>query len=374
MGKGKKPTIYDVASDVLNRREQVSAETAGRVQTVIADLGYRPRPNRRRAANVERRESGLSTSSMQVALLVPDIDPRAARTTQMTEIAAGASAYLGPAGHELIIVTLREGGRPPMCLERGQVDGVILRSGELGAALRAALETVPVVGVFWSLDLPGADAVMPDDEGIGRMAAEVLLARGCRRVAALNPQREHPAFCTRSEAFRVAALAGGAEAAVHAIAEQESLRTILPRVRQWGGTDVGIFVPGYTRFNGDRDVAAILEEEGIETARKGRLVGVTAADVPHPHITIRPDRLGRVAAEQLVWRAAHRDSEARRILVAPELIGGGRLTAAYLDGHARGLGTPYSGVSPSRYADGVTPGYTGMRFDVRYPGTWLWPF
>jgi len=98
---------------------------------------------------------------------------------------------------EASIDALDDDGHVPDFLEELTVDGLLMNfTQNVPPRLVQLLEHYRVPTVWLNLDLPN-DAVYPDDEHGGRIAAEYLLTRGHQRIAYLNP-RPQSHYSTRA--------------------------------------------------------------------------------------------------------------------------------------------------------------------------------
>jgi DNA-binding LacI/PurR family transcriptional regulator len=81
---------------------------------------------------------------------------------------------------------------------------------EVVPRIRATFRETPIV---WLLGRPAGgfgDAVDPDNQRVGELAAEAVLDKGHRQVAIVNPKHDHSLFAIRGRAFRqVIERAGG---------------------------------------------------------------------------------------------------------------------------------------------------------------------
>jgi len=321
----KNLTIYDVAeaagvsvttvSDVLNERDRVARETVVRVREVIRDIGYRPRRNRRRQINLG--QPPASTKTRQVAFLVPDPRLGAAHTYLMEGICDGMRGPFHAADTDLLVTTTRPDGALPLCIERGQVDGAIVRYGGLPQASIERLTALPLVWLFSAVN-GDSDLVAPDDETVARLGLGFLAERGCCRVLLVNPDDTHGVFCMRAESFRVAARELGVTVHSLALTGGQSLADA-PASLVRAAPD-GIFFVGFNELNTPDDAMAFLRQTGVPAAQSGNVVGQSDYALDFPHITIQPSLLGQAVAEQLLWRLDHPHALARRVLIPPQLI------------------------------------------------------
>jgi LacI family transcriptional regulator len=165
-------------SRVINEEESVAPQTAERVTTAIAELGFR--------RNDLARSLRQGSTSATLGLVIEDVaNPFYSAVAQAVESAARERGYMLITGsceedpereHELILALLRR-----------RVDALLLvpagAERDHGWLARELGEATPVV----FLDRPPqgieADAVLVDNAGGARAAVEHLLAHGHRRIA-----------------------------------------------------------------------------------------------------------------------------------------------------------------------------------------------
>jgi DNA-binding LacI/PurR family transcriptional regulator len=189
-------------SNVVNDYVHVKAETRTRVQRAIDELGYRP--------NLTAR--GLRSGRTGVlALAVPELDvPYFAELARLIVDAAADRGYTvlidqtgGSRERELIVL---DGIRDRL------VDGVLFSPLALSTAdLRARTDRTPLV-LLGERSLRGpADHVGIDNVRAAHDAVGHLVARGCRRIAAIGAQRQAPGATARQRltGYRAALAAAG---------------------------------------------------------------------------------------------------------------------------------------------------------------------
>lgn len=167
-------------SRVMNGTGRVSEETRRKVEMAIRELDYTPNEL---ARNLNRNRSGI------VGLLVPNCNhPYFAGYVQQVE------ATLYEAGYKTLIGnTIAESNREKEFLEmldRNMVDGVIMACHTLDDK-EFRRRKRPIVSLERDL---GTEITMisSDHQAGGRMAAEVFLQNGCKRV--LNISGESPGY------------------------------------------------------------------------------------------------------------------------------------------------------------------------------------
>jgi len=310
-------------SGVLNNSGRHSPVTASRVRSVMQELGYVPRRNRLRRKS--QRKSGTPRS---VGVLFPDTRLTSSQTPLAVGLVSGVEKVLAEENVHVSVLTLSPDGALPTAISRGELDGVIVRSGArtpggdeaLGQALRAS--GIPIV---WAFGTTGtcqtADAVMVDNGACGEWAAKVAVTTCCRSIyaARLTTDRNLELdFRTVAFDFHLAAH-GLASEALH-LDGGEDLVHMFDRLPS---SSVAVFVPGH-----DRNVLAVHEQlarrpsEGMAAT----LIAVMTDETPIlPHVGeslqilhIDPFRIGMAAGRQVLWRRRNPWADPTRLLVPPK--------------------------------------------------------
>ncbi len=192
----KKITIADVAkaagvseatvSGILNNSSVQSPETSLKVQMVMRELGYTPRRNRLRSEN--RRNNRIRN----VALLVPDVNPEAAKTEMIIKLCEGVERELFEYNCRLSLCWLKpDGSLPDILSGRRKACGVIIRGwlpedSDKYEENRRALLKFPVVCVF-SRTPENYDFVGVDNNECARWAIAQLNKFKPDRVICVTP-------------------------------------------------------------------------------------------------------------------------------------------------------------------------------------------
>ncbi len=306
-------------SRVINGDPHVAEATAAHVKNVISSLGYKPPPTSKRFRRPSRKQYGIHTGN--VALLFPDPNSLAMRTPISAALAHGIEGHLFEHRLNLMVTHFRSDTEMPPCLDRRQVDGVIVRRGDLTAEALQALTGFPVVWVLMS-DVPQSfgDEVYPDNAAIGRAAADRLIELGCRSLAVLQETPGHlqlrlpPAYAARRSAFITRATSAGLH--VETVAPEADFEHVA-----WDG----LFVVSAVDGQSNRAFTA-LTKAGRELGRDVEVVVVDEAnylrDLNSRVSIVDPcmEAVGRTAAETLIWRLANPKAPRRTILIEPALI------------------------------------------------------
>ena len=203
-------TIYDVAAKAgvsistvslaINAPTRVSPATRTRVLAAVDELGFVPKTE---AVTRARRGVGRIgviapfTSSAFFARVLNGV-LRAARGKQV----------------EVVVYDHESANASPLAslpLTR-QVDGVIVMTVPLTDDVARRLLDQPVETVLVDQRRPGFSSVAVDDVAAGRMVAEHLLARGCRRCGFVGHAQDVYDYVLESQA-RLAGLRAGLQAA-----------------------------------------------------------------------------------------------------------------------------------------------------------------
>jgi LacI family transcriptional regulator len=307
-------------SKVVRGCSDVGPETRRRVMARIKELNYQPNWVARSLA---------ARRTFIVGLIVPDL-----MHSFFAEIAKGISTTMRPQGYDVVICNSEEDSELESSeidrLLARQVDGFILASAQPPSSgnVFARIETRGVPYVLIDRRFPDARAsfVGADDESIGRLAANHLIERGCRRIAHIAGPRTTPGV-GRLKGYREALSAAGVSApesyVVHATDDAsgyEAARTLL-----------ALSPPPDAIFGYNDPVAAgamkAVLEAGIEIPGRMKVIGagnVHYSDllrVPLSTIDQRSTDIGRQAAE-ILGKALN--SKRRRqpvtVLIEPRLI------------------------------------------------------
>ncbi|TCL87078.1 LacI family transcriptional regulator [Curtobacterium sp. PhB142] len=208
------PSVHHVAaragvslatvSNVLNHPERVADSTAARVHDAIAELGYTPNRNARVLASGSSRSIGLVVMSL--------------RNSLFSDMVNGAQLAARKRGFTLLIASseddLQAQGEHLAYLESARVSGILLASM---TESRDQVELTrrhgrPVVYVNFAPTTVDACSVVVDNEQAGFLAAEHLIARGCRRIGFVSARAElQPVALRRAGVLRAIAGHPGVE-------------------------------------------------------------------------------------------------------------------------------------------------------------------
>lgn len=189
------PTV----SRALRGDPSVNVQTRERILEIAKRMGYVP----------SERGRSLSTSSTRRVAMVVDLDnplwPLLVRSLHDTLEANDLRLTL-VAGHGDAVATEEH-------LLGGGVDGVIMSTVTLTSQAPRALAAreVPLVLLNRVVAGPGTDAAVADDEGGGRLAAEILIEAGHTRLGAIFGPEDTSTGRGRERGFRRGLAAAGIE-------------------------------------------------------------------------------------------------------------------------------------------------------------------
>ena len=188
MARSQRVRIADVAREAgvskaavsfaFNKPDRLSTETAARIRDVATRMGYRPHPVARMLT------AGQTTT---IGILSPQALGQVFANPFFALFAEGVASVTEEHGFGLLFISPLHGSLA-RALDRATVDGIVVagpRRAAPGDGRRSAAAGLPAVVVdapAW----PGHRAILVDDEGGARLAAEHLLALGHRELLVLG--------------------------------------------------------------------------------------------------------------------------------------------------------------------------------------------
>lgn len=201
-------TIQDVAeqagvskmtvSNVVNRTGKVGAETRARVLAVIEELGYVPSQAARHLVGASAARIGLiyrGVESMFLNGAVTDISVAAAE--RGLQLLIRRADDLSPEETERVVRSLRRSG----------ADGLLLIP-PYPEMLSGSLD-LPAAAIATANPLPDIATVRIDNFAAARALANLLIARGYRRIGFVTGPEGHSDSVARFEGYKAALLAHG---------------------------------------------------------------------------------------------------------------------------------------------------------------------
>lgn len=191
-----------VSTVLANRHEErrLAPATVEKIRKAVRDLGYVPNVAARRLRahdpGVHHREIGILTSFEAPLFLVSRV---------LRQVQRMADARTGPGRKFSVSIAMFHAGslgEMPGLMEASRFNGVILTNTLPDDDAFLAATTLPYAVVVLGRRLPNYCCVLDTPGEIGRRAAEILLARGCKRPVVLVP-----ALLTQSTGERAVAFA-----------------------------------------------------------------------------------------------------------------------------------------------------------------------
>jgi len=221
-------------------------------------------------------------------------------------------------------------------IKEGGGSGFILQGGRPHPSVKEFLKTQSCCWVMnnpWTPDW--GDHIMPDHREVGMMAAEYLMAHGCRKPVGIWLGRPDRVSALRKEGFLYAVGNRGVESRF-VMAESPSpdaqmtypeavyVNEIVERFHRSAFLADGLF------FDSDHAMATlypVMVREKIIIPGKTVLIGCNNQQPflkgikPHPAtMDVHFEQIGRIGVSQLVWRMKNPDCQRVRSLISPSLI------------------------------------------------------
>ena len=326
---------HGTVSKVINNRPGVSSATIQSVHKAMEDIGYTPPPPARRRGPRTKSHQGIRTGNIGMLFIGEDAAMYTCSPQFDWGVYAQAMSIVGNAladhGLNMMLATVTDAGRLPPFILQNDVDGLILlgSSPKITPAVRTKLKRIPSVWIMSSYGGWG-DHIMPDNETIGRQAAEYLLDHGHQQLAYLSPEAGNTIYNDRGNGFQRTATAAGVapvmlagESPAGSVKEQMS--PLVDRLLELQPRPTGLFIPS--------DQAAVvvyrlLEQRGVKPERDITVVSCDNAlpylEMLHPRpatFDLQGKTIGQRAVDQLLWRIRNPQAGGRmRILIESLLI------------------------------------------------------
>ena len=202
------PTLEDVAreagvsrstaSRAINGGLRVSAEAQAAVEDAIARLGYTP--NRAARSLVTRRTDSI-------ALVVPEPGTRVLTDPFLAGLLRGTTTAISHTELQLVILLNEKGtaaNRIARYLAGGHVDGAVIASHHERHMLEDAVTRAKLPAVFIGRPFGETPRHYVDLDNVtgGRLAAQRLVDRGCRRIGTITGPLDLSAGIDRLQGWR----------------------------------------------------------------------------------------------------------------------------------------------------------------------------
>lgn len=202
---GVSPSAVSTVLANRHAERRLAPATVEKIRQAVRDLGYVPNiAARRLRANdpaVHHREIGILTSFEAPLFLVSRV---------LRQVQRLADARTGPGRRFSVSIAMFHAGRlreMSGLLEASRFNGVILTNTLPNDDLFLAATTLPYAVVVLGRRLANYCCVLDTPGEIGRRAAEILLARGCKHPVVLVPALLTQSTAERAGSFAAAVLA-----------------------------------------------------------------------------------------------------------------------------------------------------------------------
>ena len=332
-GPGGSPTLDEVArlagvsrataSRAINGHSRVSQKARDAVDAAVRTLGYAPNPAAR---------SLVTRRTDSVALVVPEPDERLFTDPFFAHTLRGASRVLAERDLQLVLLLARPGEQEQRMLRylrNRHIDGALVvshhRSDNLADHLAALDLPCAFVGRPWT----SADKVAyvdTDNLAGGRLAAELLVERGCRRIGTISGPTDMAAGTDRLEGWRAAMRDAGladdavAEGDFTELGGEAAARELLGRFPDIDGLVVAsdLMAVGALR---------VLAEKGRRVPDDIAVTGyddLGVSERTNPPLTTVRNPIGEMAEQAtrllLEQIEGERDRQAIRVIFPPSLV------------------------------------------------------
>ncbi len=311
-------------SKVLRGQTDVSADTKARVLQRAKELNYRPNTTARTLRTGQ---------TFMIGMVVPAIGE-----TYLAEIAEGIDQVIQPAGYGLMVCPSQQDPKNEqrvveLMLSR-QVDAILVAPMEENAPFFERLgknQTVPLILLNRRLSVTGENFVGINEQEVGRVACEHLLATGCKRIGYLRGPRT-PVGDNRYLGYREALTNAGhsfhQELVIDAMGSdcpdykrgfEGMLKLLTVRGRPDG-------VMAYSDFMAVGAIDAALSRnvkipEGMAFVGCGNDATVCEMRVPLSSVDMPGEEVGQRAARMALRLIANPGkTENRKILISPKLV------------------------------------------------------
>lgn len=332
-------------SRALNNSPLVREETAKRIREAMHQIGYTPNTTRAKSGGRRGRGKRDSVKHRRIAvIMLGQIHSGWNMHPVIGSFVSGVTSAAREFDVDVLLDDMPEPDQPSRLVNRGDIGGAILlidsaaaRSRHWAGPIENLAARLPVV---WAMgghtqDLP-LDHILPDNLGIGRMAADYLRSRGCERVVTVTNSPHWPLTRQRLMMFASTALDSGMDLKTYLVTDQPRVAkvyagqvSLVPTLEaaaeaMAGDRPDGVFCP---RDHELSQLYPALIQTGL---RPGEALHAIACDndqtqlmlmSPRPAtIDINPREVARIAIRRLRSRMQHHLEAPMIINVLPTLI------------------------------------------------------
>ncbi|QHI69040.1 LacI family DNA-binding transcriptional regulator [Tichowtungia aerotolerans] len=321
-------------SRVLNGVPGISLKTIKKVDRVVREVGYVPKPLHNRQG--VRKPSNGARRSRSVAFVQLEASNHM-HGTYFARLISGVSQALSENGLNMVFVQIKKGDPFPPAIRDGKVDGLLLTGAHPDLKTLETLSNFPSVWLSSSF-AAGGDVVLVGNDDVGFLAAEYLTAGHFDCLAYLNPLPAYGVYRNRCDAFERMANQRGVKNVIGLESAQETyieniglsglVKLVEPLVEdllEKKGARIGLFIPD------DMITAAaypVLRRHGFHLGKDVQVLScgdegayLLGLDPIPVTIDLNPELQGRQAVEQLLWRIQNpSDKLSFQSKITPEII------------------------------------------------------
>lgn len=342
------PSIRDVASAAkvnmstvsrfLNGKVNLRPETAHRIRSAVADLGYQPVPEHRRKGNRLRSRKKESVETVSL-LLCGKFDLRwiADYSVAYAYLLEGVRHAAKAERVDLLLRHASDASELRKSLAESGVDGVLVLGDDPSlSAVSDKLGSHAVVKLLGEAFSSRWDTVTYSNIEASRMAARYLIQKGVKTAGILTAPAVNGLFAVRSMVFRIEMAAAGVQVVdlpalsfadlsdVSDFGVAEEIEGFVTAMLRHRPRVDGLFV---TQDHQLRLLWPTLQRHGVEPCRQIHIIGCNN-ELPHlrslfprpASIDIRCADIGRIGVQQLLARIRKPEEPCRAILLPPILV------------------------------------------------------
>lgn len=314
-------------SRVINGTGQIKPSTRQSVLEAIRRLGYEALPREERRG--PKKKQARKVQQQKIGFLVPDVHEGAMHTVLTGRLMTGISQELQPLGVDMVFTKLTSEDAIPANINSEMVNGLIVKNWVSYDGLREALDEIPHV-VCLETEFPEkvADQIMPDTEQLAYEAVNFFLDRGVKEIFVIADIHinTYPQ-AIRGKKFAEKAANAGCQVVELGLEPGNLVPNLSEKLLVPSTEKRGIFISSGDPMT--TQIYLIIQRAGLTIGKDFEFV--TIADKPDlpeyldPKITIidlKPEEMGQVAAETMLWRMKNPTASQRKIQIAPKLIPG----------------------------------------------------
>ncbi len=334
-------------SRALNNSPLVRKETANRIREAVSQLGYTPPVPRPKLSSRRERSGRNSLRNRRIAVItIGQLHRDWMISPVIGAFVAGVTTAAREFDVDVMLDEISEANESSRLVRRGDLGGAILLVGSL--ALRSVQwmrtiqdlsEKLPVVWAMGGHANPmQMDHILPDNLGIGRLAANYLADRGCKRVAMVTVSPDWALTRQRLMMFASTSIDEGMDISTYVVHDEAScgkayagpvkvvptMEEAASAIAKDGYKPDGVFCPR------DYEAALLypaLQQAGVRPQQDIQVIGCDNDETqlslmsPTPAtIDINPREVARIAIRRLRSRMRNRLESPVVINVPPSLI------------------------------------------------------